>query len=276
MRQRIALTPYLAAPGQKQSIHPGIFTRVETIVPRYKITLEYDGTNLVGWQRQDEGESVQGALIRAIHAFSGESVDVLGAGRTDSGVHARGQVAHFDLVKSFPLHNVSSGINFYLRPIAIAVLKAEEVSTDFHARFSAKSRSYTYRIINRPAPLVIERLHALHCPKWLDEKAMHEAAQLLVGHHDFSSFRARLCQSDSPMKTLTSLSVERAHDEIHIHVTAPSFLHHMVRNIVGTLIEVGLEKWTVADVKKALDAKDRSKAGPTAAAHGLYFMQVLY
>jgi tRNA pseudouridine38-40 synthase len=245
-------------------------------MPRYKITIEYDGTGLVGWQRQDNGESVQGTIERAIEAFSGEKATLFGAGRTDAGVHARGQVAHFDIEKSFPTHNVLNAINFHVRPIAIAVVEAEEVTDEFHARFSAKERSYIYRIINRPAPLVLDGRYALHIPKELDHQAMHDAAQVLVGKHDFSSFRAKECQSESPVKSLTRIAVTRDEDEIQIAVAAPSFLHHMVRNITGTLIEVGNGKWTKKDVQEILTAKDRAKAGPTAPAHGLYFMKVVY
>jgi tRNA pseudouridine38-40 synthase len=245
-------------------------------VTRFKVTLEYDGGAFVGWQRQDNGPSVQQALEEAICRFCGETVDCFAAGRTDAGVHAWGQVAHFDLVREAAADTVRDALNFHLKPAPVAVLKAEAVGADFHARFSAKARLYLYRIVNRRAPLAIERGRAWLVWGPLDAGAMHEAAQLLVGHHDFSSFRASLCQADSPMKTLDVLDVTRSGDEVRVAARARSFLHHQVRNMVGTLKLVGEGKWTKDDVAHALAARHRSAAGPTAPAEGLYLTEVWY
>lgn len=243
---------------------------------RFKLTLEYDGGTFVGWQRQDNGPSVQQALEEAIHRFCGETVASFAAGRTDAGVHAWGQVVHFDLGREAGADTVRDALNFHLKPAPIAVLKAEPAAPDFHARFSAKARLYLYRIINRRAPLAIERGHAWLVWAPLDAGAMHAAAQLLVGHHDFSSFRANLCQADSPMKTLDVLDVARIGEEVQITARARSFLHHQVRNMVGTLKLVGEGKWTKDDVAQALAARNRSAAGPTAPAEGLYLTEVRY
>ena len=243
---------------------------------RYKLTVEYDGGGFVGWQRQDNGPSVQQALEEAIHRFCGESVDCFAAGRTDAGVHALGQSVHFDLAREASADTVRDALNFHLKPAAISVLMAEAVAADFHARFSAKARLYLYRIVNRRAPLAIERGRAWLVWAPLDAGAMHEAAQLLVGHHDFSSFRASLCQADSPMKTLDVLDVTRVDTEVRVAARARSFLHHQVRNVVGTLKLVGEGKWTKEDVARALAARDRSAAGPTAPAEGLYLTDVWY
>jgi tRNA pseudouridine38-40 synthase len=245
-------------------------------MPRYKLTLEYDGTPFVGWQRQDNGMSVQQALEEAIFKFSGETVNTAAAGRTDAGVHARGQVAHADIGRAFPADEVMGAINFHMRPHPIVVVGSEEVPDDFHARFSAKKRSYVYRIINRRAPLVLDEYRAWHVPQPLNEKAMHAAAQHLVGKHDFTSLRASECQSKSPIKTLDEVRVTRQGDVVEIYVKAQSFLHHMVRNITGTLYNVGLGKWSPKDVERILEAKDRTRAGQTAPADGLYFLQVEY
>ena len=243
---------------------------------RFKLTLEYDGGAFVGWQRQDNGPSVQQALEEAIHRFCGETVGCFAAGRTDAGVHARGQVVHFDLAREAGADTVRDALNFHLKPAPVAVLKAEPVGADFHARFSAKARLYLYRIVNRRAPLAIERGRAWLVCAPLDAGAMHAAAQLLVGHHDFSSFRASLCQADSPMKTLDVLDVKRADDEVQIAARARSFLYHQVRNMVGTLKLVGEGKWTSEDVARVLAARNRSAAGPTAPAEGVYLMEVWY
>ena len=243
---------------------------------RYKLTVEYDGGGFVGWQRQDNGPSVQQALEEAIHRFCGESVDCFAAGRTDAGVHALGQSVHFDLAREASADTVRDALNFHLKPAAVSVLKAAVVGADFHARFSAKARLYLYRIVNRRAPLAIERGRAWLVWAPLDVGAMHEAAQLLVGHHDFSSFRASLCQADSPMKTLDVLDVTRVDTEVRVAARARSFLHHQVRNVVGTLKLVGEGKWTKEDVARALAARDRSAAGPTAPAEGLYLTDVWY
>jgi len=243
---------------------------------RFKLTLEYDGVAFVGWQRQDNGPSVQQALEEAIQRFCGETVDCFAAGRTDAGVHALGQVVHFDLQRETATDTVRDALNFHLKPASVSILKAEAVGADFHARFSAKARLYLYRIVNRRAPLVIERGRAWLVAAPLDAGAMHTAAQLLVGHHDFSSFRASLCQADSPMKTLDVLDVTRLDEEVRIAARARSFLHHQVRNMVGTLKLVGEGKWTKDDVARALAARNRSAAGPTAPAEGLYLTGVWY
>jgi tRNA pseudouridine38-40 synthase len=245
-------------------------------MPRYKLTLEYDGGPFHGWQRQENGPSVQAALEAAILKLSGETVTVTGAGRTDAGVHALGQAAHFDLEKSYAPDKVRDALNHYLRPDPVAVLKAEAVSEDFHARFSAKARHYLYRIVCRRAPLVIERGHAWHVVHDLDAEAMHHAAQALVGHHDFTTFRASECQAKSPEKTLDTLRVRRALDEVAIEASARSFLHNQVRSMVGTLKLVGEGKWTRRDVEKALAAKDRAECGPVAPPDGLYLVKVDY
>lgn len=245
-------------------------------MPRYRITIEYDGGPFVGWQRQDNGPSIQGSIEAAIHAFSSETVTVTGAGRTDAGVHALGQVAHFDLVKTFAPNKVQDALNHFLRPAPIAILEAAEVVPDFHARFSAKARHYLYRIICRRAPLVLERGHAWHVVHELDADAMHEAAQYLVGQHDFTTFRAAECQAQSPVKTIDKLNVRRALDEISIEASARSFLHHQVRSITGTLKLVGEGKWRPRDVKEALEACDRSRCGPVAPPDGLHLVRVDY
>lgn len=243
---------------------------------RYKLTLEYDGAGLVGWQRQANGLSVQEALETAIARFCGESVAVTGAGRTDAGVHALGQVAHFDLKRSAPPEVVRNAINFHLRPAAISVLSAEEVFGTFDARLSAILRIYRYRILNRRAPPALERGHVWHVRRPLDVPAMQESARHLIGHHDFSSFRDSLCQARSPVKTLDALSLNRHGEEVEIAARARSFLHHQVRNMVGTLQLVGLGRWRPDDVAQALAARDRRAAGPTAPAEGLYLVAVRY
>jgi tRNA pseudouridine38-40 synthase len=245
-------------------------------VTRYKLTLEYDGGGFVGWQRQDNGPSVQEALENAVKSFCGETVTGFAAGRTDAGVHALGQVAHVDLAKDTTADTVRDALNFHLKPAPIAVLKAEMVGEDFHARFSAKARLYRYRIVNRRPPLALDRGHAWLIGGELDAAAMHDAAQALVGHHDFTSFRATLCQAKSPLKTLDVLEVRRTGEEILVSARAQSFLHHQVRNMVGTLKLVGEGKRTRADVATALAARDRSAAGPTAPPEGLYLTEVWY
>ena len=243
---------------------------------RFKLTLEYDGSGFVGWQRQDNGPSVQQALEEAIFKFCGETVDTYAAGRTDAGVHARGQVVHVDLARQTTADQVRDAVNFHLKPAPIAVLEAEIAAADFHARFSATARLYLYRIVNRRAPLALDRNRAWLVGTPLDAAAMHAAAQLLLGHHDFTSFRAALCQAASPMKTLDALDVTRRGEEIHIAARARSFLHHQVRNMVGTLKLVGEGKWTKDDLARAFAARDRSAAGPTAPAEGLYLTGVRY
>lgn len=243
---------------------------------RYRLTVEYDGGNYVGWQRQDNGPSIQQALETAIHGFCGETARVQGAGRTDAGVHALGQVAHVDIEKPTTADTVRDAVNAHLRPQPIAVLRAEAVSADFHARFDAVERAYEYRIANRRPPPTLGAGRAWHVTQSLDADAMHEAARLLVGKHDFTSFRASICQAKSPVRTLTSIAVTREGEEVVLHVRAQSFLHHQVRNIAGTLKLVGEGKWTAADVSRALAAKDRAAGGPTAPPEGLYLTEVVY
>ena len=245
-------------------------------MPRYKLTIEYDGAPFNGWQRQENGPSVQAALEAAIFKLSSETVTVTGAGRTDAGVHALGQMAHFDLEKSFPADKVRDALNHYLRPDPVAVLKAEEVAPDFHARFSATARHYLYRIVCRRAPLVLERGHAWQVVHDLDAEAMHHAAQALVGQHDFTTFRASECQAKSPEKTLDVLRVRRAVEEVVIEASARSFLHNQVRSMVGTLKLVGEGKWSRREVEQALAAKDRAACGPVAPPDGLYLVRVDY
>ena len=246
-------------------------------MPRFRLTVEYDGAPFVGWQRQDNGPSVQAALEDAVLAFSGERVEVAGAGRTDTGVHAEGQVAHLDLAAGrFDARTVMNAINAHLRPLPVAVLAAEAVADDFHARFSAIWRAYRYVIVNRRAPLALDAGRAWHVMARLDVEAMAEGAARLVGHHDFTSFRAVQCQSASPSKTLDVLRVSRHGERIVVEARARSFLHHQVRNMVGTLKLVGEGKWRPDRVTAALGARDRAAAGPTAPAEGLTLVAVGY
>ena len=243
---------------------------------RWRVTVEYDGGPFVGWQRQDNGPSVQDAMEDAVKAFSGETVQVFGAGRTDSGVHALGQVAHFDLTREADSDTVRDALNFHLKPRPVAVLAAQQAAPDFHARFSAVEREYLYRIAGRRAPLALDAGRAWQVAVPLDVEAMAEAAGILVGRHDFSSFRAAQCQADSPEKTLDEITVTAAGENIDFKLRARSFLHNQVRIMVGTLKLVGEGKWTSDDVAKALALCDRTKAGPTAPAHGLYLAAVRY
>ena len=243
---------------------------------RYRLTLEYDGTPFVGWQRQDNGPSVQGALEAAIEKLSGERVTVTGAGRTDAGVHALGQVAHFDLVKTFEPGKVRDALNYHLRPDPVSVLDAAEADGEFHARFSATARHYLFRILNRRSPPALEAGKVWHVSPSLDAEAMHAAAQFLVGQHDFTTFRAAECQAQSPVKTLDRLDVSQRGEEIHIEASARSFLHHQIRSFAGTLKLVGEDKWQPREVKKALDARDRAACGPVAPPEGLYLVRVDY
>ncbi|MBL6946176.1 MAG: tRNA pseudouridine(38-40) synthase TruA [Rhodospirillales bacterium] len=245
-------------------------------MPRYKLVIEYDGTEFVGWQRQDNGVGVQQCVETAIAEFCGEAVTVFASGRTDAGVHALEQVAHFDLAKEVELDSIRDALNHHLKPAPIAVLSATEVADDFHSRFSARERQYVYRIVNRRAPTTIDRGRVWWVPTPLDAAAMHAAAAVLKGRHDFTSFRAAICQAKSPIKTLDELQVSRAGDEIRVYAKARSFLHHQVRNIVGTLKLVGEDKWSTDDVRRALIAKNRGAAGPTAPACGLYLSKIIY
>jgi len=246
-------------------------------MPRYRLTLEYDGTPFVGWQVQALGKSVQGRLVEAIHKFCGETVSLRGAGRTDAGVHAQGQVAHFDLAREWPQDTVRAAVNFHLKPDPIAILDCALVSAEFDARFSAIARHYRYRILARSAPPVLDRDRVWWVPQHpLSAAAMRTAAAALVGRHDFTTFRAAGCQARSPVKTLDRLGVATTGDEIVIEASARSFLHNQVRSMVGSLKLVGEGKWSANDLAAALAAKDRAACGPVAPARGLYLMQVDY
>jgi tRNA pseudouridine38-40 synthase len=245
-------------------------------MPRYRLTLEYDGRPFAGWQRQENGPSVQAALEDAIFKLSAERVTLGGAGRTDAGVHAYGQVAHFDLQKEFAPEKVRDALNHHVKPAPIAVLDAAIVAPDFHARFSATARHYLYRILCRRAPPALERGRVWHIMRTLDASTMHAAAQFLVGQHDFTTFRSSECQAKSPLKTLDKLDVRRTGEEIHIEARARSFLHNQVRSMVGSLKLVGEGKWHPRDVKTALEAKYRGACGPVAPPEGLYLVRVDY
>jgi len=243
---------------------------------RFRLSLEYDGSPFVGWQRQDNGPSVQGALEDAIEKLSGERVTLAGSGRTDAGVHALGQVAHFDLEKEFEPGKIRDGLNHFLRPDPVVVLEAAIAQADFHARFSAISRHYLFRILNRRSPPALENKRVWHVSVPLDAVAMHAAAQTLVGQHDFTTFRAAECQAQSPVKTLDRLDVSRRGEEIHIEASARSFLHHQIRSFAGSLKLVGEGKWSPHDVADALAAKDRARCGPVSPPDGLYLVRVDY
>jgi tRNA pseudouridine38-40 synthase len=245
-------------------------------MPRYKLTIEYDGRPFVGWQVQDNGPTVQGMLLAAVKAFCGQEVTVHGAGRTDAGVHALGQVAHVDLTKTWDAETVRDAVNAHLRPHPIAVIEAEQVGFEFDARFAAVKRHYLYRIINRRADLTFERGRAWRVAKPLNSGAMHAAAQRLVGRHDFTTFRHVECQAKSPVKTLDTLDVHRIKDDIHITAVARSFLHTQVRSMVGSLVLAGEGRWSADDIAGILAARDRSACGPVAPPDGLYLMQVDY
>lgn len=252
---------------------------------RYKLTIEYDGTDYAGWQYQPDQPSIQGAVQDAIQKFSAQEVTVQCAGRTDAGVHAKAQIAHVDFQafsKDMEPYEIAKAINAHLRPQPISVIHVEEVSEEFHARFAAKNKLYVYRIVNRQSPPALEDGRVWYIRRPLDAKAMQKSAQTLLGQHDFSTFRDSECQAKNPVRTLDRLEVtSRAYDghggiEILIEAEAQSFLHHMVRNIVGTLTLVGEGKWTDKDVQEALQATDRTKGGPTAPAHGLYLERIDY
>jgi tRNA pseudouridine38-40 synthase len=245
-------------------------------MPRYKLIVEYDGSSFVGWQMQESGPSVQARLAEAIKAFAGDDAIPRGAGRTDAGVHALGQVAHVDLAKEWEPDTVRDALNAQIRPDPIAVLACERVGSDFDARFSAKARHYLYRIIDRRSPPALERERAWGVFRELDAEAMHDAAQALIGHHDFTTFRSTECQAKSPMKTLDRLDVARHGEIIRVEASARSFLHHQVRSLVGSLKLVGEGKWSKNDLAAALTARDRRACGPVAPPHGLYFVKVDY
>ena len=246
---------------------------------RWMLTIEYNGAPYSGWQAQDHAPSIQEEIEKAIFKFCGQKIRIQAAGRTDAGVHALGQVAHFDLdYGDRPLRgpDLAKALNAHLRPQPIAILKAEVASEDFHARFAAKNKLYRYRLINRSSPLAIDQGFAWSMHYGLNVPAMHDAAQVLVGQHDFTTFRDSNCQAKSPIKSITRLDVTRHGEEIRFEVEGRSFLHHQVRNLVGTLVQVGREKWTKADVQAALDARDRTKGGMTAPSDGLYLVKIDY
>ncbi len=243
---------------------------------KYKLIIEYDGKDFIGWQRQDNGVSIQSSIEKAVKKFSNEKVTVFGAGRTDSGVHAKGQVAHFELINNLPLDSIRDGINQHLRPLPIAILSAEYVDKDFHARFSAKQRVYEYHIISRRSPLTFQKNQAWVVHKKLNINKMIEAAYYFEGKHDFNGFRSINCQSISSIKTIDKCQVKYENEFIKVEIAAKSFLHSQVRIIVGTLVEVGKEKINSLNIRNIIESKDRTKAGITAPANGLYLTKVKY
>lgn len=245
-------------------------------MPRFRLRIEYHGGGFVGWQRQRNGLSVQEALETAVERLVGQCVRVNAAGRTDAGVHALGQAAHLDLERDWPPATLRDALNFHLKPHRIAILEADRVADDFDARFHAHHRRYLYRISDRRAPPVLDLGRVWHVPRRLDAAAMAAAARLLEGRHDFTTFRAAECQAASPVRTLDRLAVTRDGDELRVEAEARSFLHHQVRNMVGTLKLVGDGKWSGDDVVRALERRDRAAGGPTAPPDGLYFVRVDY
>ncbi|GAA0614339.1 tRNA pseudouridine(38-40) synthase TruA [Brevundimonas kwangchunensis] len=245
-------------------------------MPRYRLTIEYDGSGYNGFQTQAGQPTVQGAIEMALKAFCGESIRIAAAGRTDTGVHATGQVVSFDLEKAWPSRTVMNALNAYLIEEEVSVLDCAEVDPEWHARFSATGRKYLYRILNRPGRPALDLGRVWHMKKALDADAMHEAAQALVGLHDFTTFRDVNCQSKSPEKTLDVARVTRVGEEVHLVFEARSFLHRQVRSMTGSLVEVGLGRWSADDLKAALEAKDRAACGPVAPSDGLYLTGVTY
>ena len=243
---------------------------------RFRLIVEYDGRPFMGWQRQAHGPSVQQAIEEAIFAVTQEEVVLHAAGRTDAGVHALAMTAHVDIAKEIGPFRLAAGINARLRPLPVAILSAEKAQEDFHARFSCIGRRYLYRIVNRRAPLALEAGRAWQVPVKLDAEKMHAAAQLLVGRHDFTTFRSAHCQAESPVKTLDRLDVRRAGEAIEIEAAARSFLHHQARSMVGCLELVGRGKWTAKDLEAAIAARDRAALGFNAPPDGLYFVEALY
>ena len=244
---------------------------------RYKIKIEYDGVPFVGWQKQENGLSIQGCLEQAINNIFEEDVTIYGAGRTDAGVHAMGQVAHFDIInKNLETYVIKNAINDHLRPHPISILNVEEVDQSFHARFNAVQRKYLYRIINRKSPLTIEKGRAWHVHKELNIEKMKECSLLLEGKHDFTTFRSANCQSDSPIKTLDEVKISKSGENIYFGFVAKSYLHHQIRSLVGSIKLVGEETWTINDLENALKARDRTMCGALAPPDGLYFMEVKY
>jgi tRNA pseudouridine38-40 synthase len=243
---------------------------------RWRLTLEYDGGPFMGWQRQEHGPSVQQALEEALQRMTGEQASFTAAGRTDAGVHALAMAAHFDIERDLTPHRLREGLNALVRPHPISVLAVEPVADDWHARFSCIGRRYLYRILNRRAPPAVERGRVWHIAVPLDVEAMAQGASMLVGRHDFTTFRSAQCQSDSPVKTLDRLDVSRVGDEVHIAASARSFLHHQVRSMAGCLALVGRGQWKPEDIRRALEARDRGALGLNAPPHGLYFLEALY
>lgn len=243
---------------------------------RYKILLEYIGTNTVGWQKQRSGSSIQQTVEQAIQCFTHEEVVIYGSGRTDAGVHALGQIAHFDLKDKWSAYTVTNALNYHLKNHAITILDTRIVSEDFHARFSAKSRLYKYCIVNRPGKLTLQEHRAWHVPRALDIQAMRKGAEYLYGKHDFSSFRAYDCQATSPIKTLSTIEIKQYDDKIEIYYEAPSFLHKQVRIITGTLKAIGLHNISPETVKVILAQRNRDAAKETAPPYGLYLVKIKY
>lgn len=243
---------------------------------RWRLTVEYDGRPFMGWQRQDHGPSVQQTLEEAVFRMTGEMAGVHAAGRTDAGVHALAMSAHVEIAKTLTPHRLRDGLNALVRPEPVSVLLAEEVAGDWHARFSCIGRRYLYRILNRRPPPALDRGRAWHVGTPLEVDAMAQGAAMLVGRHDFTTFRSAHCQSQSPVKTLDRLEVRRSGEEIHIEAAARSFLHHQVRSMVGCLAMVGRGQWRPADMRRALEARDRAALGLNAPAEGLYFVEALY
>jgi tRNA pseudouridine38-40 synthase len=245
-------------------------------VTRWRLTVEYDGGPFMGWQRQDHGPSVQQTLEEALQRMTGEEASFIAAGRTDAGVHALAMSAHVDIERELTPHRLREGLNALVRPHPISVLEVETVADDWHARFSCVGRRYLYRILNRRAPPALDSGRVWHVAVPLDVDAMSEGAAQLIGRHDFTTFRSAQCQSDSPVKTLDRLEVSKAGEELHVTAAARSFLHHQVRSMVGCLALVGRGQWSPDDVKKALEARDRSALGFNAPPHGLYFVEAIY
>jgi tRNA pseudouridine38-40 synthase len=245
-------------------------------VTRWRLTIEFDGGPFMGWQRQDHGPSVQQTLEEAIHRMTGELAAVHGAGRTDAGVHALAMTAHVDIARTLTEHRLREGLNALVRPHPVSVLAVEQAADDWHARFSCVERRYLYRILNRRAPAALDAGRVWHVAVPLDVDGMQRGAAMLVGNHDFTTFRSAHCQSDSPVKTLDQLDVSRDGDEIHIEAAARSFLHHQVRSMVGCLVLVGRGQWSAEDIGRALEARDRSALGLNAPPHGLYFVEAIY
>jgi tRNA pseudouridine38-40 synthase len=243
---------------------------------RYKITIEYDGSHYYGWQRQESLKTIQGTIEEAIFKFSGQKTQLFAAGRTDAGVHALGQVAHFDLEVDFPPRKITEAINFYLKKEYAIILDTQIANHDFHARFSAKQRSYNYIILNRNIASPLDRLRVWHIRHQLDTDVMQQACKIIIGHHDFSSFRAAGCQANSALITIDSAQIVIDNDHLYFEIAAKSFLYHMVRNIVGTLVKLGSGKISLDEFREIFHNCDRTKAGMTAPAHGLYFTKVIY